>query len=48
MEDLEAVERFHRGIQGTGRHPTIPGDGQTWRIPRSPVLTVVLAIRVTD
>src|SRR6266404_5672290 len=42
-DDLEFLERVHIGIQGTGPHPTVQGDSQAGRIPRSPVLTVVLA-----
>jgi len=41
-DDLESFERIHLRIQGTGAHPTIQGHGQAGRVPRSPILTVVL------
>ena len=41
--DLESLQCVHVSIQGTGSHSTVQGDGQAGRIPRSPVLSIVLA-----
>jgi hypothetical protein len=32
----------HISIQGPGSHSSVPGDSQTWRIPRRPVLASFL------
>src|SRR5258707_14230052 len=43
MYDLESFQCIHVCVQGTRPNPTIQGDGQAGRIPRSSVLTIVLA-----
>jgi hypothetical protein len=45
---LESLQRVHFGIQGTGTRPTIQGNSQAGRIPRSSVLTIVLVCRAVS
>jgi hypothetical protein len=40
--DLEPLQCLHLGIQGAGANPAIQGNSETWRIPGSPLLPVVL------
>ena len=39
---LESLQCVYVSIQGARSRPTIQGDGQAGRIPRGPVLTIVL------
>jgi hypothetical protein len=41
-DHLEPVECVHVGIQGTGCHPSVQGDGETGRVSGGSVLTVIL------
>jgi hypothetical protein len=42
-DDLESLECVHVGIQGTGSHPAIQGNGEVGRFPGDSILTIVLA-----
>ena len=41
--NLESVDCFHIGIQGTGSDSPVQGDRKTGRVPGAEVLAVVLA-----
>jgi hypothetical protein len=41
-DPLESFQCVHFCVQGTGSHPAVQGDGETWEIPGRLVLPVVL------